>query len=184
MGKLHIQDLDSLDRKIISLLQEQGRRTNANIARITKVHESTVKKRIDRLVENGVVKVLAVLDPEACGYTADAIVNLRVQPGCIEKVARQLTEFHEIAWIGCLSGRFDMLIEVVQADHDSLFEFIDGKLSTVEGIIQIETSIIMRKPKIDYEWELPAEFRTIDGPFQENGDSDGKPTRRPARRSS
>jgi Lrp/AsnC family transcriptional regulator, regulator for asnA, asnC and gidA len=158
MRTLHIEDLDALDRSIIALLQEQGRRTNANIARATGVHESTVKKRIDRLIDSGVLRVLAVLDPDAAGYSTDVILGISVRPESLQAVGEKLSQLNPVAWVGYISGRYDILIEVVHRDHNSLFDFLAAEVATIDGILGYETFFIMRKPKIDYQWKLPPEF--------------------------
>ena len=93
-------DIDEIDQKIIRLLQENGRRTNADIARSIKMSEATVKNRIDKLIENGIVRILAVLNPKTLGFHANALLGIRVLPGNIEKVGNTLSAMNEVLYLG------------------------------------------------------------------------------------
>ena len=83
-------ELDELDRKILALLRDEGRRPNAEIARTVGASEPTVRKRLDRMLQGGVLKVLAVLNAAATGYPVDAIIGIRVRTGFMRDVGRQL----------------------------------------------------------------------------------------------
>ena len=148
-------DLDRIDRQIIALLQEHGRRANADIARLIKVSESTVKNRINRLIDNGILRILAVLNPQVLGYHSDVLVGIRVAQGKLKEVGNALKAMNEVVYLGYITGRYDILIEVVLRDPDELFHFLRERLLEIPGIISTETFYVMRTEKINYEWELP-----------------------------
>ncbi len=150
-------DIDEIDRKIIRLLQENGRRTNADIARSIKMSEATVKNRIDKLIENGIVRVLAVLNPKTLGFLANALLGIRVLPGNLEKVGDSLASINEVVYLGYVTGRYDILIEVLLRDPDEFFDFISNHVHKISGIVSTETFYIMRTQKINYEWKLSSE---------------------------
>ena len=82
--------MDELDRKIIQILQENGRASNARIARDVGVSEGTVRRRLQSLLQEGIIKVVALPDPEVLGYNTEALVGIQVDPDKIDEVARQL----------------------------------------------------------------------------------------------
>jgi len=86
-----LDDLDAIDLAIVRLLQDQGRTTNAHIARTLGVSEPTVRKRIDRLMADEIIKVVAVLNPRKTGYATDVLVGISVEPGSLLTVGEALS---------------------------------------------------------------------------------------------
>jgi Lrp/AsnC family transcriptional regulator for asnA, asnC and gidA len=151
--------LDAIDRQIISLLQENGRRSNADISRTVGLSESSVKIRVDRLINNNVIKVSAVLNPEAVGLKANALIGVCVLPGKADYVGEKLSVINEVLYISFITGRYDLLIEVLLRDPSELYDFISTHVHKIPGIVSIETYYVMRTHKFDYEWKLPEELK-------------------------
>lgn len=150
-----IMNLDSFDKHIIELLQKNGRSTNATIARSTSASESTVKKRINRLVKNGVLYFFSILNPISLGYSSNVLIGIKVNPGQLQDVGRSLLSFDEIIYLGYHSGRFDILAEVLLKDQEELFQFISKSLGKISGIRSIERFHILHNAKNNYDWKLP-----------------------------
>jgi len=148
-------NLDSVDRQIISLLQENCRRTNADIARAIEVSESTVKNRINRLVDNGILKNLAILNPQSLGYHSDVLVGIRVAQGKLKETGDALKAMNEVVYMGYITGRYDIMVEVLLHDPEELLVFIRDHLGKIPGIASTETFYVMQNEKINYEWKLP-----------------------------
>ncbi len=153
-----LDDLDAIDIAIVRLLQEQGRTTNAHIARQLGVSEPTIRKRIDRLVQDEIIKVVAVLNPRKTGYQTDVLVGIRVQPGSLLVVGEALSRVEEVVYLGYTTGRHDILVEMLFRDDDALFEFLNGRLPSLGPIVSTETYHVLRTGKINYDWKLPIEF--------------------------
>jgi Lrp/AsnC family transcriptional regulator for asnA, asnC and gidA len=151
-------DLDEIDLRIIYLLQENGRRPNSEIARQVGVSEPTVRKRIERLTQDGIIKVEAILNPRRSGYSAQAHVGLRCQPGRIEEVGEQLAQLNEVVYVGYMAGRYDILIEVMLRDENELFHWLARRLADFPGVAASETFYILRTAKINYDWKLPPDM--------------------------
>jgi Lrp/AsnC family transcriptional regulator, regulator for asnA, asnC and gidA len=148
-------DLDDVDRTIISLLQEEGRRSNAEIARVVGVSQTTVKNRIDRMVQAGIMRVLAVVDPAAAGHAQHMFIGIHVKPGSAAAVGNALTELHEVAFLAFLVGRYDVMIEVFAPDPDSLLEFLSERIAGIPDIVSLETFSVLRTEKVNYyNWNL------------------------------
>lgn len=147
--------LDDLDRALIKLLQENGRRSNTDMARSLNVTEATIRNRVARLIDDQLINIVAVPTPHAVGMTVSAIMGISVQLPHLGHVADVLVSYSEVRYVGMSTGRFDIIVEAFFADHEHLLEFLADQLGTLEGISAVETSLILRVPKFSYEWELP-----------------------------
>jgi Lrp/AsnC family transcriptional regulator for asnA, asnC and gidA len=116
---------DELDRAIVRRLQEDGRLAFATIARALKVSEGTVRNRVARLKQSGMLRVIAVADPMALGYTAYAMIGMKLAPGADpERVALRFRERPEVTYVLFVAGRFDLLVEAVCETQAALREFL------------------------------------------------------------
>ena len=152
-----LDDLDAIDLAIVRLLQDQGRTTNAHIARTLGVSEPTVRKRIDRLMADEIIKVVAVLNPRKTGYATDVLVGISVEPGSLLTVGEALSRCEEVVYLGYTTGRHDILVEMLFRDDEALFEFLNSRLPPLGPIIGTETYHVLRTGKINYDWKLPEE---------------------------
>jgi Lrp/AsnC family transcriptional regulator for asnA, asnC and gidA len=153
-----LDDVDAIDLAIIRLLQEQGRTTNAHVARVLGVSEPTVRKHIDRLVADEIIKVVAVLNPGKTGYRTDVIIGIRVESGSLLEVGEALSQRDEVVYLGYLTGRHDILVEMLFRDNEALFDFLTGDLPALGPIVSTETYHVLRTGRINYDWKLPADL--------------------------
>ena len=148
---------DSVDRRIIALLQRDGRMSNSAIARSVGLSEATVRRRIDRLLGSGTVQIVAVPSPETVGLTLSVIIGVSCDLRRLDKVAQTLADLRETRYLGYSTGPFDLILEAFFYSHQHLLDFLQGELATIEGITDTETSIILKVAKFSFEWELPLE---------------------------
>ena len=153
-----LDDLDATDIAILRRLQDQGRTPTAQIARGLGLSEPTVRKRIDRLFQDEIIKVVAVLNPRKTGYASDVLVGIRVAPGKIREVGQALSKLDHVVYLGYTTGRNDILVEMLFRDDERLFYFLEEELPSLHGILSTETSHVLHAEKINYDWKLPAEF--------------------------
>lgn len=153
-----LDDLDWLDLAILRQLQEQGRTPNAQIARSLGVSEPTVRKRIDRMTGDGIIKVVAVLDPRKTHYATDVLIGIRCEPGHLLHVGEALAAMDHCVYLGYTTGRYDILVEFLFRDDVALFDFLERELPALGGIVGTETSHVLRTGQINYDWKLPAEI--------------------------
>lgn len=156
-GSRVLDDLDPLDLGIIRLLQEQGRTPNAVIARHLGVSEPTVRKRIERLVGDGILKIVAVLNPDQTGFATDVVIGVRTEPGAMLAVGSALSAMEECLYLGYVTGRFDIIVEMIFRDDAALFRFLNETVPTMPGIVSTETSYVLATGKINYDWKLPSD---------------------------
>lgn len=147
--------LDELDRAIVRLLQKNGRLSNTEIARELSVTETTIRKRMARLVDEGYIQVLAVPTPLATAGATSAIIGISVDLHRLDAVKAAVSAQPEVRYAGVSVGRYDLVVEAVFTDQQHLLRFITEGLGSVEGITDVETSIILEVAKFTYEWELP-----------------------------
>jgi Lrp/AsnC family transcriptional regulator for asnA, asnC and gidA len=131
---------DDLNREIIKMLQVDGRRSYKDIAKALKVSEGTIRNRIQSMKEAGALRIVAVADPTAISYKADAMIGLKVAPGhTIEEVSERLGISDDVVYILWVSGRYDLLIEIVTNDRSNFLEFLETQIHSQPDIASSET---------------------------------------------
>ncbi|MCX2728045.1 Lrp/AsnC family transcriptional regulator [Thermomicrobium sp. 4228-Ro] len=158
-----VRPIDELDRQIIHLLQEDSRMPSAEIARRLGVAERTVRARINRLVQDGVIKLVAIVNPSALGHDVTADIFLEVEPGRLEEVAHKLVEMEEVAYVGLTTGDRDISIQVFVPSVDALYRFITEKLQRIPGVVGTTTYVVPRVLKWLHNWSLPSESGAVVG---------------------
>ncbi|WP_457742902.1 Lrp/AsnC family transcriptional regulator [Thermococcus sp.] len=146
-----IEKLDELDRAILRILQENGRTSYSEIARRLKVPESTIRLRVRRLIERGVIrKFAALINPFKAGYSIVAFIAVDVEPSKIKETAEKLKELPEVDVLGIATGAHDILMQVTVRDLEELENFLVEKLGSIKGIKSTETSILTSVKKWGY----------------------------------
>jgi Lrp/AsnC family transcriptional regulator for asnA, asnC and gidA len=154
-GLLPANAIDDTDREILRVLQVDGRTSNTEIARRLGVTETTVRKRLAALLEGDLVQIVAVPTPRLAGLTVSAIMGISVQLKALQKVADALIERPEVRYCGVSAGRYDLIVEAFFTDHEHVVRFSKDVLGPMEGITDVETSLILKIEKFSYEWEIP-----------------------------
>lgn len=146
--------LDEIDRRVIKILQADGRTPNTEIARQLRVSETTIRKRIGQLVSNDLITVVAVPTPKAVGMTMSAIIGISVTLPRLRAISEELKRQREVRYVGVSTGRYDIIVEAFFVDQQHFLEFISSRLSRMDGITGLETSMILEVVKFSYEWEI------------------------------
>ncbi|AAL81355.1 transcriptional regulator [Pyrococcus furiosus DSM 3638] len=143
--------LDELDKRILYFLQEDGRRSYSEIARILGVPESTVRVRVKKMLKNGIIrKFAALINPFKAGYEIVAVIAVDVEPNKVREVAEKLAELNEVDVLGIATGAHDIFMQVTVKSLRELEEFLLDKLGKIEGIKSTETSILTSVKKWGY----------------------------------
>ncbi|WP_116051284.1 Lrp/AsnC family transcriptional regulator [Amycolatopsis palatopharyngis] len=143
--------LDDTAKKIIEQLQEDGRRPYGTIGKSVGLSEAAVRQRVQRLIQNGVMQIVAVTDPMQVGMFRQAMVGIKVH-GPLEPVADALAEIEEIDYVVICAGRFDLLCEVVCQDDDHLLDVLSRRIRTLDGVRDLETMSYLKLHKQSYQW--------------------------------
>lgn len=149
--------LDDVDRRIVAILQENGRTSNREMGRKLEVSEATVRNRISRLISEGLINIVAVPTPRAVGMTLSAIIGVSVSLPRIDEIVAELVTKPEVRYAGLSTGRYEVILEAFFNDQEHLLEFVTKDLGHMDGVTRVETSIILRVAKFSYEWEVPVD---------------------------
>jgi len=139
---------DDLNQSIIKFLQEDGRMPYKDIARALDVSEGTIRNRVQSMKQSGLLKIVALADPMVVKYKADAMIGIKVaSPATPRQVAERLAEFSEVVYVIWVTGRYDLLIEVVCETSEAFQDFLENQCFESNDIDQIEvmSGIVMFK---------------------------------------
>lgn len=142
--------MDELDRRIIAMLQLDGRASNARIAREVGVSEGTVRRRLKRLLQEGFIRVVAIAEPEKLGYRTEALVSVQVDPDKLDAVANRLAQLSEAQWVAVTTGAYDIFLWTTLQSSEELGNFLKSKLGPTPGVRRTETFVSLAVRKRDY----------------------------------
>lgn len=143
--------MDEMSEAIIAQLQQDGRRAYARIGEAVGLSEAAVRQRVQRLVESGVVQIVAVTDPLQIGLHRQAMVGVRTE-GDVQSVADALAELDEVAYVVLTAGAFDVLVEVVCVDDEALLDLVGTRIRGLPGVLTTETFVYLKLRKQTYSW--------------------------------
>ncbi len=143
--------IDDVDKAIIEQLQEDGRLPYTKLATAVGLSEAAVRQRVQRLVESGVVQIVAVTDPLTLGFRREAMIGLKIE-GDLRGVADTIASIPEVSYVVVVSGSFDLLMEVVCEDDDHLLALLNDKVRSIPGVRSTETFTYLRLYKQTYAW--------------------------------
>ncbi|MEU5846000.1 Lrp/AsnC family transcriptional regulator [Saccharopolyspora shandongensis] len=143
--------VDELSKRIIEQLQQDGRRSYAAIGKAVGLSEAAVRQRVQRLLDSGMVQIVAVTDPLQLGFLRQAMIGVTVS-GDVQEVADRLAELPEIEYVVITAGSFDLLVEVVCRDDDQLLEVINRRIRSLESVTGTETFVYLKLRKQTYAW--------------------------------
>jgi Lrp/AsnC family transcriptional regulator for asnA, asnC and gidA len=143
--------LDDVSKAIIEQLQQDGRRSYAAIGKVVGLSEAAVRQRVQRLIDSGVMQVVAVTDPLELGFARQAMVGVTIQ-GPVEEVADQIVELDEVDYVVITAGSFDLLVEAVCESDEHLLELLSHKIRTIPGVESTQTFMYLKLKKQTYSW--------------------------------
>ena len=143
--------LDDVSKAIIEQLQQDGRRSYAAIGKVVGLSEAAVRQRVQRLVDHGIMQVVAVTDPLELGFSRQALIGVRAT-GDLEPVADALVEMEEVDYVVLAAGSFDILAEVVAESDEHLLEIVTKRIRAIPGVLSTETFVYLKLRKQTYSW--------------------------------
>ncbi len=143
---------DSTDSKIISILQKDGRASNTDIAKELNISEATVRGRIKRLLDEKLIQIVAVADPFKTGFEIAGDLYINVDMKKVDSVIGELEKIRELWYIVMTTGETNINAEFVARSLDELHDLVYNRLSRIDGILKVETGIIMKYIKRDYRF--------------------------------
>ena len=146
--------IDAIDRAIIRQLQVDGRASYADLAAQVGLSAPAVRQRMQRLMETGLLQVVAVTDPLKLGLPVMAMVGIEVD-GDIRAVADAVGVIDKVIYVVLTSGSFDLFAEVVCADMDQLFEVVNDRLKSIDGVKTTESFVYFDIHTHRFNWGVP-----------------------------
>ena len=143
--------LDEVSKGIVEQLQQDGRRSYAEIGKKVGLSEAAVRQRVQKLQESGVLQIVAVTDPMQLGFYRQAMIGIRVA-GDTTQVAEELGRIPAVDYVVLTAGSFDILAEVVCENDDDLIELLNRRIRGLEGVQSTETFVYLRLQKQYYNW--------------------------------
>jgi Lrp/AsnC family transcriptional regulator for asnA, asnC and gidA len=143
--------LDDVSKRIIEQLQEDGRRAYVTIGKAVGLSEAAVRQRVQRLIESGVMQIVAVTDPLQLGFAREAMVGVKVE-GDLTQVTAAMAAMDEVTYVVATAGGFDVLAEVVCAGDEDLLDLVNGRIRALPGVRSTETFVYLKLFKQHYNW--------------------------------
>lgn len=143
--------LDDVSKAIIEQLQNDGRRSYAEIGKAVGLSEAAVRQRVQKLTESGVMQIVAVTDPMQLGFFRQAMIGIQVS-GDTTSVAEQIGKLPSVDYLVLTAGSFDLLVEVVCENDDDLIDLLNRDIRGIEGVRSTETFVYLRLHKQFYNW--------------------------------
>ncbi len=142
---------DDVSRAIIEQLQDDGRRPYAAIGKAVGLSEAAVRQRVQKLVDAGVMQIVAVTDPMQIGFARQAMIAISAS-GDVEALAARLAELDEVDYIVVTAGSFDLITEVVVEDDAHLLRLVNRQIRAIPGVTRTETFLYLKLVKQTYNW--------------------------------
>ena len=144
-------ELDDIDKAIIRALQDDGRLPYAQLSPIVGLSEAATRQRVNRLIDRGVMSIVAVTDPARLGLQFQAMLGVNVN-GDVKVVAGQLAAMNDVRYTVIVTGRYDILAEVVCIDAERLLDLVNDRIRPIDGVSSVETMTYLRLVSQSYDW--------------------------------
>jgi Lrp/AsnC family transcriptional regulator for asnA, asnC and gidA len=144
--------VDELDRSIISHLQINGRASYTYIAEELDISEGAVRRRVNKLIDAGVMQIVAIVEPDKLGWNETGMIGITVQAHRIEEVAEAVSQLPEVSYLVQAAGEFDLFAEVFCRDREHFVSFLNDKLQKIPGVERTQSFLILKMHKLSYRW--------------------------------
>lgn len=145
-------NLDEIDRRLITILQKDGRRSFKDISEETGIPASSVRYRVQRLEESGTLQIVGVADPLRIGFDRLAMIGLKCEMGKARDVCEALSKLPETSYVVLTTGPYDVMVEVVCRDVAHYTELLHDRLPKQAGIVGADTFFVLEAYKLAYGW--------------------------------
>ena len=146
------EKINQVDCNIISLLQKDGRLSNTAIAKELGISEATVRARLNRLLNEDFIQIVAVSNPIKLGFEITGIISITVDSSKLDGVMKELKQLVPVWYVVKTTGSTDIYTEFVLKSMDELNHLIYEKINKIDGVLRTETSIILEFIKRRYDW--------------------------------
>jgi len=144
--------LDQIDCHMIELLQKDGRISNTDIAKEIGLSEATVRTRLNRLIQDEFIQIVAVSNPIKLGFKIVGNIRIHVEIKKMDNIIIELKKLKPLWFVVQTTGGTGIDTEFVAKSLDELNELIFEKINKIDGVIKTETSLFLNYIKRQYDW--------------------------------
>lgn len=149
-GKNALQ-LDDTSKRLVELLQEDGRRSYADLGKAVGLSEAAARQRVQKLMDAGIMQIVAVTDPMSLGFHRVTMIGVKTT-GDTRRVADTLAQLPAVSYLVLSAGSFDILAELVCEDDSDLIDLLNSQIRTIDGVASTETFVYLELRKQKYGW--------------------------------
>lgn len=146
------ENLDDLDLMLIKELEVDGRQTNTDLAKKIGTSKATARRKLRRLLDDNIIRVVAVANPPALGYKTVATMGINVRPGEVDAVAEKLAAYKNIHFVIISTGRYDIIAWVMFREPEDLSNFLRKELGKIPGLTSVETMVNLKIIKASFSY--------------------------------
>lgn len=157
--------MDAIDRDIISYLQYDGRMPYTHIAEELGITEGSVRRRVKQLAEDGIMQIVAIVEPHHLGYNEAGMIGINVQAHMMIEAADAIAQLPEVTYLFQAAGEFDLFAEVFCEDREHFVTFLNSRLHKIPGVERTQSFLILKMHKLSYRWgeaEPPLNIQSSD----------------------
>ena len=148
------RQLDKLDRQILDYLYEDVRISNRKIASTLDVTEGTVRSRIGRMQEDGIVRFTATLDARVLLQPIAGFIGINVVGESVDTASKALAALPELNFVAKMLGRYDIFCSFLLRTNEELADLLQIKIPTIPGIKSSESTRVIQVFKFDRRWSV------------------------------
>jgi len=146
--------VSTTDRLLIRLLQQNARISFAELSRVTGIPESTVRRRVERLQDRGIVRFAMIAEADQLGYDVSAMIGLRIDLARLKQIGDEVAGMSEVVFAAFLTGSYDIMAQIVVESQPKLVELLT-RIARIEGVRSTETFLMPKVLKPMTAWVIP-----------------------------
>lgn len=149
-------ETDELDRAILRLLHTDARMPSSRIAKYLDVTDRTVRNRIDKILDGGLVRIGLLVDPEAAGFPIIGMLHIDVEGGAAEQVAQTLSDDDRVNFVALSISDWDVSIQMYARSHVEMLDWVNNHVACLDGVRHVRSAIHPRIYKRPADWFPPS----------------------------
>ena len=139
--------IDKFDERLIELLAEDARQTSSALGKRLGVNPATVRRRVRRLTQSKLIRIIACTNPETLGYSFRAVVAFDVYHDKLDSIIAALNSMQEVRWLSATTGRFDLIVTLWFHSSVEYYHFMQSTVTKLEGVKDTETFVCVNSKK-------------------------------------
>ncbi len=147
-------NIDKVDSRIIHLLKQNGRMRNTEMAKRLDISETAIRKRLQRLLENEIIQIVAIVNHRKIGYDIEGNIKIKIDTKKTEQIAQKLEAIDTLWYIALLTGGADFDVEFSVKSQGDLKDLL-AVINNIDGVLKAEPSLRLQLVKNRYDWETP-----------------------------